>query len=90
MFGSQILAEIGFNDILAKGILIPACDPGSLNTYAEGLSIHMDLSYLTKMNASLTDLVMDFHIAHVIYGGELVLTIMLAADDVESRHAWVR
>ena len=41
MFGAQILAEIGAIDMLANGVLVPACDPGSLNTYADGLSIHI-------------------------------------------------
>ena len=36
MFGAQILAEIGSVDMLANGVLVPACDPGSLDTYADG------------------------------------------------------
>ena len=41
MFGTQILEEIGSIDMFANGVLVLACDPGSLNTYADGLSIHM-------------------------------------------------
>ena len=41
MFVAQIVAEVGSIDMLANGVLVPACDPGSLNTYADGLSIHM-------------------------------------------------
>ena len=41
MFGAQIVAEIGSIDMLANGVLVPARDPGSLNRYADGLSIHM-------------------------------------------------
>ena len=47
----------------------------------------MGLSYLTKMNASLTDLVTDFRIAHVICrGGGVSIDDHAAADVVESRH----
>ena len=35
------LAEVGSIDMLANGFLIPACDPGSLNRYADRLSVHM-------------------------------------------------
>jgi len=41
MFGAQILTEVGSIDMLANGFLIPACDPGSLNRYADRLSVHM-------------------------------------------------
>jgi hypothetical protein len=41
MFGAQILMEIGSINMFANDVLVPACDPGSLNTYAHGLSIHM-------------------------------------------------
>ena len=41
MFGAQIVAEIGSIDMLANGVLIPARDPGSLNRYADSLSVHM-------------------------------------------------
>ena len=41
MFGAQIVAEIGSINMLANGVLIPARDSGSLNRYADGLSIHM-------------------------------------------------
>ena len=41
MFVAQIVAEVGSIDMLANGVLIPARDPGSLNRYADSLSIHM-------------------------------------------------
>jgi hypothetical protein len=41
MFGAQILTEVGSVDTLADSILVSASDPGSLNAYADGLSIHM-------------------------------------------------
>ena len=40
-------------------------------------TLEVGLSYLMKMDAGLTDLVMDFHVGHVICRGELVLTIVL-------------
>jgi hypothetical protein len=41
VFDAQIVAEVGSIDMLANGVLIPACAPGSLNRYADSLSIHM-------------------------------------------------
>ena len=41
VFVAQIVAEIRSIDMFANGVLVPACDPGSLNTYADGLSIHV-------------------------------------------------
>ena len=41
MFGAQIVAVIRSIDMPANGILVPAHDPGSMNRYANGLSIHM-------------------------------------------------
>ena len=42
MFGAQIVAEVESIDMLANSVLIPGRDhAGSLNTYDDGLSIHM-------------------------------------------------
>jgi hypothetical protein len=41
VFDAQIVAEVGSIDMLANGVLLPARDPGSLNRYADSLSIHM-------------------------------------------------
>jgi len=38
---AQIVAEVGSIDMLANGFLVPAHDPGSLNRYADSLSVHM-------------------------------------------------
>ena len=35
------MAEVGSIDMLVNGFLIPARDPGSLNRYADSLSVHM-------------------------------------------------
>ena len=41
VFGAQIMAEVGSIDMLANCFLIPARDPGSLNRYADSLSVRM-------------------------------------------------
>jgi hypothetical protein len=40
-------------------------------------ALDMGLSYLTKMTASLADLVMDFHSARVMCGGKSISAIVL-------------
>jgi hypothetical protein len=41
VFVAQIVAEVRSIDMLANSVPIPERDPGSLNRYADSLSIHM-------------------------------------------------
>jgi hypothetical protein len=41
VLGAQVMAEVGPIDMLANGFLIPDRDPGSLDGYADSLSVHM-------------------------------------------------
>jgi hypothetical protein len=42
VFDAQIVAdEVGFIDMVANGVLVSACDPGSLNRYVDSLSVQM-------------------------------------------------
>ena len=69
MFVAQIVAEVGFIDMLANGVLIPARDPGSLNRYANSLSIHMRSIILGLGLTGVEEIVIWNHRALVWFGG---------------------
>ena len=69
MFVAQIVAEVGFIDMLANGVLIPAHDPGSLNRYANSLSIHMRSIILGLELMGVKEIIIWNHRALVWFGG---------------------
>ena len=69
MFVAQIVAEVGSIDMLANGVLIPARDPGSLNRYANSLSIHMRSIILGLGLTGDEEIVIWNHRALVWFGG---------------------
>ena len=69
MFVAQIVAEVGSIDMLANGVLIPARDPGSLNRYANSLSIHMRSIILGLELMGVKEIIIWNHRALVWFGG---------------------